>query len=160
MTLMRRICLLVAIMFWQGGFMFYSAVVVPVGTDILGSHVAQGFITRSVTNYLNLAGIFALALILCDIAFTHDTSRARRRIRWVLWLLLLVSLGSLSWLHVRLDHLINDESQSILDRRSFRDMHSWYLITSTAQWVASLTLLAFTLPAWKSEDRWRLIQRP
>ena len=38
MMLMRRLCLLVAIMFWQGGFMFYGAVVVPIGSKILGSH--------------------------------------------------------------------------------------------------------------------------
>lgn len=41
---------------WQGGFMFYGGVVVPTGAAVLGSEVEQGFITQSVTNYLNLAG--------------------------------------------------------------------------------------------------------
>ena len=62
MILIRRYLLLMSLMFWQGGFTFYSAVVVPIGSDLLGSGRDQGFITRSVTNYLNLAGVAALAL--------------------------------------------------------------------------------------------------
>ena len=31
----RRMVLLVSLMFWQGGFMFYGGVVVPVGGRIL-----------------------------------------------------------------------------------------------------------------------------
>ena len=42
MTLTRRMVLLITLMFWQGGFMFYGAVVVPVGAEVLGSHRAQG----------------------------------------------------------------------------------------------------------------------
>lgn len=60
--LVRRLLLLWALMFWQGGFMFYGGVVVPVGSRILGSDLEQGWITRSVTNYLNVAGAVALAL--------------------------------------------------------------------------------------------------
>jgi hypothetical protein len=37
-TVLRRLLLLLALMFWQGGFMFYGAVVVPVGAEALGSH--------------------------------------------------------------------------------------------------------------------------
>src|SRR5260370_16274673 len=62
-TLVRRVLVLAALMFWQGGFTFYAAVVVPVGQDVLGSHLAQGFITRQVTNYLNLAGGLALGIL-------------------------------------------------------------------------------------------------
>ena len=50
-TLGRRLLLLIGLMFWQGGFLFYAAVVVPVGTRVLGSETEQGFITQSVTNY-------------------------------------------------------------------------------------------------------------
>ena len=60
----RRMLLLVSLMFWQGGFMFYGGVVVPVGARILGSEREQGFITQSVTNYLNLAGAVCLILFL------------------------------------------------------------------------------------------------
>ena len=46
---LRRFIVLVALCFWQGGFTFYAGVVVPVGTDVLGSSLKQGFVTRRVT---------------------------------------------------------------------------------------------------------------
>ena len=54
--LLRRLLVLAAFAFWQGGFTFYAAVVVPVGTEVLGSSMEQGSITRRVTVYLNMAG--------------------------------------------------------------------------------------------------------
>src|SRR5437899_2231150 len=56
---LRRFTVLIALMFWQGGFTFYAAVVVPIGQEELGSHESQGFITRGVTNYQNRAGAIA-----------------------------------------------------------------------------------------------------
>ena len=57
MRLLRQFVLLVSLMFWQGGFMFYGGVVVEIGGRLLGSETQQGFITQSATNYLNLAGL-------------------------------------------------------------------------------------------------------
>src|SRR5437764_1220112 len=99
----RRILLLFALMFWQGGFTFYSAVVVPIGSEILGSHQEQGWITRSVTNYLNVAGAVTVLLWAWDIARTRDSARWRRRCRWGLWAILVVTLGLLAYLHPTLD---------------------------------------------------------
>jgi len=152
MTLFRRFCVLVAIMFWQGGFMFYGAVVVPVGTEVLGSHQTQGFVTRSVTNYLNIAGIVALAFWMWDITSSRYAAVGRRRLRWALWLLLLLTLGLLAWLHVMMDQCLDIESQQILDRGRMRYLHVWYLNISTIQWAASLMLVALTLLTWKAED--------
>lgn len=59
MRMIRRLLLLWSLMFWQGGFMFYGGVVVPVSSRILGSDLEQGWITRSVTNYLNVSGAVA-----------------------------------------------------------------------------------------------------
>src|SRR5215468_6101686 len=80
--LVRRFLVLVALMFWQGGFTFYAAVVVPVGQNELGSHLQQGFITRQVTDYLNLSGAIALFLLGCDVAASRDRSTGRRWARW------------------------------------------------------------------------------
>ena len=66
LTLLRRFSVIAALMFWQGGFTFYAAVVVPIGQENLG-HEEQGFITREVTNYLNLAGAAALLLLAWDV---------------------------------------------------------------------------------------------
>jgi hypothetical protein len=74
MTLVRRWLLLWALMFWQGGFTSYGGVVVPVGSAVLGSEQEPGFITRSVTNYLNLAGAVALAVWGWDLMTMRRTS--------------------------------------------------------------------------------------
>src|SRR5262249_39830489 len=103
MVAVRRYVVLLAIMFWQGGFTFYSAVVVHVGNAVLGSHLDQGLVTRSVTNYLNLAGLVAIGLWGWDIAAANDLVRWRRRLRWSLWAVLVLTLGLLAWQHVRLD---------------------------------------------------------
>ena len=74
-----------AIMFWQGGLTFYASVVVPIGSDVLGSHADQGMITRRVVVYLHIARAVALALLAWDIAAANDDERWRRLSRWGLW---------------------------------------------------------------------------
>jgi len=152
LTMVRRFLLLTAFMFWQGGFTFYGAVVVPIGSEILGSHQEQGWITRSVTNYLNLAGLVALGVSAWDIAVTNDSVVWRRRLRWALWAVLLLTLGLLAWLHLRLDELLDLDLLRIIDRPRFRNLHNWYLHISTVQWSGSLVLIATTMFAWRSED--------
>src|ERR1051325_4276104 len=109
-TLVRRFVVLAAVMFWQGGFTFYGAVVVPVGSEILGSHLSQGWITRSVTNYLNLVGLVTLGIWAWDLAAVKDRATWRRRFRWGVWGLLVLSLGLLAWLHLRLDDYLAPET--------------------------------------------------
>jgi hypothetical protein len=153
MTLVRRFLVLVVVMVWQGGFTFYGAVVVHVGSDVLGSHFEQGLVTRSVTNYLDVAGAVALVVWAWDIASARDLAVRRRRLRWALWTLLVLTLGLLAWLHLPLDELIDLDAPRILNRPRFRELHVWYLNISTLQWAASLILTAVTLLAWRSEDR-------
>jgi hypothetical protein len=156
MKLARRLSLLFAIMFWQGGFTFYGAVVVPVGSEVLGSHQAQGFVTRSVTNYLNLAGAVAVVVWMWDMLSARNTTVVRQRLGWALWLVLLFTLGLLAWLHGVMDQYLDVESQKILDRERLRYLHAWYLNISTVQWAASLLLLALTLLNWQAEDGVRM----
>lgn len=81
MKTFRRFLVLVALGYWQGGFTFYSAIVVRVGEEVLGSAREQGFVTRRITNYLNAAGVVALVLCACDISF-GTRSTIRHRSRW------------------------------------------------------------------------------
>ncbi|WP_165232841.1 hypothetical protein [Aquisphaera insulae] len=152
MTLVRRWLLLWALMFWQGGFMFYGGVVVPVGAGVLGSDLEQGFITRSVTNYLNLAGAVALVLWGWELAAGRGRMPGGRRLLWAIWAALVVLLGVLAWLHVRLDALLDPAESLVLDRPGFRAGHRLYLLVITAQWAGCLVLTALTLLAWRDED--------
>ena len=68
---------------------------VEVGADVLGSHRTQGFVTQSVTYYLNVAGAVALgvlvwlhprldALLNSDGFRIHDRPGYRRLHQWYL----------------------------------------------------------------------------
>ena len=131
MTVVRRWLLLWALMFWQGGFTFYGGVVVPVGSAVLGSEREQGFITRRVTNYLNLAGAVALAVWGWDLSAGRGMSPGGRRLRWATWTGLVLSLALLVWLHPRLDELLDPEDVLVLDRQRFRSLHG--AISSSAR---------------------------
>jgi hypothetical protein len=152
MTTLRRFAVMLALMFWQGGFTFYTGVVVPIGTDILGSPEEQGWITRRVTDYLNLAGVVAVVVLGWDIAAGGDPGTGRRRLRWLVWALLAAMLGMLAWLHGRLDAYLDVEQLRILDRPTFRALHRGYLWVSTAQWTCGLVAVYLLLRAWRAED--------
>jgi hypothetical protein len=151
MLILRRYLTLAALSFWQGGFTFYAAVVVPVGQE-LTSHLEQGFITRRVTFYLNLSGAAALAILAWDL-FAPDASRLRRLGRVGLWLFMTGALGYLFVLHDQLDSLLLPAEHRITDIKTFRPGHRVYLWVSTVQWFAALLYLGLSLAAWRAEDQ-------
>jgi hypothetical protein len=153
--LVRRFLLVVALMFWQGGFTFYGAVVVPIGADVHGSHLKQGFITRRVTDYLNLAGAIALPILAWDLVAVADTAPWRRWLRWLALVVASITLALLVWLHNRLDGLLDSERLAILDRQAYLREHELYLHISTVKWIACLVGLGLSLWAWRAEDATR-----
>jgi len=156
MILLRRFLVLASLFFWQGGFTFYSAVVVSVGQEVLGSHREQGFITRRVTNYLNVAGALSLVPLAWDAGVPRNQGRWGRRVRWAAWCGMALALGVLVWLHGHLDALLDPEVHEILDRGAFRTAHRWYLNVSTFQWGLALLYAALALRDWRDEDRVKL----
>jgi hypothetical protein len=156
MTLFRRFVLLLCLAFWQGGFMFYGGVVVTVGAAVLGSETEQGFITQSVTNYLNVAG--AVCVTVWGVALACDTRLSSRqgRLCWGLWSGIAICLGLLIGLHRVMDRSLDSAGHAILDEQRFLRLHEAYITTSTIQWLFCLALLGLTLAAWRSADtRWR-----
>jgi hypothetical protein len=151
MILLRRFVLILCIAFWQGGFMFYGGVVVPVGASVLGSETEQGFITQAVTNYLNVAG--AVCVIVWGVALRFDGPPASRTARagWSLWSLIVVALGIQIGLHIVMDRWLDTASRTIIDERKFIQFHEAYITTSTVQWLLCLALLGLTLVAWRNE---------
>jgi Na+-driven multidrug efflux pump len=156
----RRYLALAALFFWQGGFTFYAAVVVPVGQDVLGSHFEQGLITRRVTVYLNLAGAIALLPLVWDAVGTRDPAPWRRRLRLLLWLGMAAALVALYRLHPLVDQYLELDSHNLTDRRAFRHYHRLYLWVSTVQWGCAVVYLLLSLLAWRAEDRRGLLATP
>jgi hypothetical protein len=147
-------CLTVfALMFWQGGFVFYAAVVVPVAMSILEPPALQSFVTLAVTRYLNLAGASTLAILALEVWLTPDVSTRRRISRWLCWLLMTAALVALFLVHPQLVRFMDQESKVILDRQALWPLHRLYLLVSAAQWLCAVIFVVLTLRAWKEEDR-------
>ena len=133
---MARFLSLCAFAFWQGGFVFYSGVVVPIGSDELGDTV-QGFITRRVTHGLNLGGVCCLGLMLLDWCINLRNCRFSF-VLLGLWVVMGVGQAVLIAAHPWMDQLLDPETISISDRKTFRLRHQIYLWTSTVMWATSL----------------------
>ncbi len=152
LVLARRFLVLIALMFWLGGFTFYAGVVVPIGQDVLGSHLDQGFITRLVTKYLNLSAAAALLVLVLDLVAGREALWLRA-LRWLFWLGMVGTLAVLVWLHPQLDQYLDLQQREITDRHAFRTGHRVYLWVSTVQWGCGLVYVWLMLRAWRGEDR-------
>jgi hypothetical protein len=144
---LRRFLVLQVLLVWQGGFLFYAAVVVPTGTRLLGA-AGQGVITARVTDALNAIGAVGLAALAMDLRLTRDPHRHRVLRRWAAWAAALLCHGLLVYFHVRLDALMADPG-----RPEFYALHRLYLLASATQWAACVLLTWWTLRAWRDEDR-------
>jgi hypothetical protein len=160
LTAARRFLVFQAFLLWQGGFLFYASVVVPIGTAFLGSPKDQGLITQKVTDYLNLFGGVWAALFLWDVYATRDPNGRRKLARWLGWAVCVGLLGVLVWLHGDMDALIDREAGRLTDRKAFRAIHIAYLWVTTGHWLVALALAWLTLGAWRGEDRSAGLQCP
>lgn len=125
-----------------GGFLFYASVVVPTGSRILGS-TTQGFVTREVTNVLNLASLGCALLLGWELwASWKQRSPIVRRALLGLDLWMAVCSLALMGLHVRMDRGLLVEQMAVLDTEAFYGLHRIYLWLSTLGWLASLPTMA------------------
>ncbi|MCP4099338.1 MAG: hypothetical protein GY748_24200 [Planctomycetaceae bacterium] len=131
-----RITLLFAFAIWWGGFTFYASVVVPVGSEILGSSRTQGFITQVVTHWLNVASALTILMLALDLWLNRQ---ARKTFNFVLEtgiaIGLLICLATLVFLHPKMDELISLAGETISDEAEFYKIHRVYLWVSTIQWA-------------------------
>ncbi len=152
LPLLRRFLVLAALFFWQGGFTFYGAVVIPAGFHVFRSHREQARITVEVARFLNLAGIVALPLFLWDVVALTDPIRRRRQLRLLVWCLLALTQGSLLILYPVLAGDFDVATRTIHDEHGFRIKHKIYLWISTGQLAAVLVFLWLSLRSWQAKD--------
>ena len=148
MRLFRQFLLLVSLMFWQGGFMFYGGVVVDVGGRILGSETQQGFITQSVTNYLNMAGL--VCLLVWTEQLWYERKRGVTKLEWGMLIVTGVSLAMLAGIHLSMDQSLDSVAVNVINPTRFDINHKLYIGISSLQWLASLALLFLTLQRWNA----------
>lgn len=152
MISIRRFAVLQLLMLWQGGFLFYTSVVVPLGTKLNGP-TGQGALTARVTDWMNLLGVIALVALALDVAFATDPNRRRTACRWWTWFVALVCQYLLFFVHACLDHFMDDARRLVLVHDAFYPAHRVYLWVSTVQWAAGLLLAWWSVRAWRAEDR-------
>jgi hypothetical protein len=153
MITLRRFVVLQVLMIWQGGFLFYASVVVPEGTEVLGSSGAQGAITARVTDTMNLLGLFALIVLAFDLRLTSDSNERRIAVRWWCWSLALLCQGLLFYLHMLLDFFMDPSRTRVVIGPPFRPVHRMYLWTISVQWFLCLLIAWTGLRAWQAEDK-------
>jgi hypothetical protein len=151
MILLRRFAVIAALMYWQGGFTFYAAVVVPTGTEVLGSSAEQGRVTRLVARSINLSGVAALAIFAWDVLATHS-GRIPRWGRWLCWFGMAIALAGLLLMYPHLDRMFLPDEVRFTDRPAFRYWHRVYLWTITVQWGFAVLFAVLTLAAWRAAD--------
>ncbi len=128
-----RVLFLLVLAGYLGGFTFYSAVVIPILEDRLGSAFDAGLITQRVTVTLNQIGMATLAIGWLWIALDRI---ARTPSRLASLLASSVALALLLILHRQLDDMLEHGVSS-----GFYARHAVYLWISTFQWVVNIALL-------------------
>lgn len=137
----RRFLALLLMSFSFGGFLFYAGVVIPIGSDEVGV-TTQGFVTRSVTNYLNIATALTLLILAWEVY-----SGKHRRGEWGNRLFVVFVAGiaacwiTLVILHPQLERMLDLEAKTVEMPERFYDIHRIYLWASSIQWACSLPLL-------------------
>ena len=142
--LLRRFLVVQALMLWQGGFLFYTAVVVPTGTAEFTAF-EQSRVTRVVTQWMNGFGVATLVLLAWDQWATRPA-----RTRWVLWGGMTIALAGVAVLHPMIEARVDYVSGRITDYGGFYLRHRIYLWVSTVQWAIGLVYVLLMLRAWRA----------
>ena len=122
---------------WWGGLSFYAVVVVPIGTDLIGS-VEQGFITQRVTQWHNgLSGLFLVCLLI-------EAIRRRSPALWgISAVLAIIDIALVVW-HVKLTHMMDFQQHVVTGR--FYSQHAIYLWITVCEWILGMVMPIWILP--------------
>jgi hypothetical protein len=124
---------------WLGGFTFYTAAVIPILHDQLGSPLETGLVTQRATQVLNLLGLVTVALGCMRASFGRTESGERGApARWGPRFLL-ISAACLAAL--LLLHRVLDSRLETAELHDFYTIHRVYVWVSTLQWLANLGLI-------------------
>lgn len=132
-----RVFLLLVWAAWWGGLCFYALVVVPIGTELIGS-VEQGFITQRVTQWHNgLSGLFLACLMI-------DAGCRRSRGLWAIAAALAVTDIALVVWHAKLTGMMDFQQHAVPG--NFYSQHAIYLWITGFEWLLGVAMPIWILP--------------
>lgn len=134
MNSIRRQVTTFLIALWLGSFTFYAAVVVPIGSEVLGK-MNQGLVTQRVAVWIN---VFSLIL---SIVLLADLERRSGLVRIMGAWSFAVATVSLMALHRVLSASLGDQDLTLATPMEFYRWHQAYLIVSAGQWVIALVMV-------------------
>jgi hypothetical protein len=151
--MLRRYLLILTIAWWMGGLTFYSVIVIPTATHVLGSHRDVGFITQQVTHWLNLSGLVPIGILFWNLKseWPGTAMGLRKLLATSLAVVVVCQLG-LFLAHAWVSHALDSQHHHILDDDSFRMRHGTYETIVTIQWIAVLLQTWLALRIWKERD--------
>ncbi len=122
---------------WWGGLCFYAVVVVPIGTNLIGS-VEQGFITQRVTQWHNgLSGVFLVCLLI-------EACRRRSPALWgIAAVLAIIDIALVVW-HAKLTGMMDFQQHAVPGR--FYSQHAIYLWMTACEWLLGVAMPIWILP--------------
>ena len=147
----RILLLLVYALYW-GGLTFYTGIVLRISHDVLNDPIDGGMITQRVTGVLQILGVVATVLMLCNCIVVVRRSPKYGYALAACTVILGCSLIGLFVVHGQLDAIIDLQASQITDRVAFDAGHQRYNQLTTVQWLASLAYLPITVFAWRDID--------
>jgi hypothetical protein len=137
-----RLLLLLVWATWWGGIFFYAVVVVPIGTDAIGT-VEQGFVTQQVTRMHNgISIVFLLCLLV-------EAIRIRSFVVGAIVATLALNLVLMFIWHSHLTQAMDFEKRAV--PATFYKQHAVYLWLFAAQWMQGMLVPALVLRAKKQD---------
>jgi len=118
---------------WWGGIFFYASVVVPIGTEAIGS-MEQGFITQKVSRIHNGLSVAFLACLGIESIRLQSISVG------VLTATLAANILFLTLWHAHLTSSMNFAEHSV--RSTFYQHHAVYLWLVAVEWIQGMVISA------------------
>ena len=116
---------------WWGGLCFYALVVVPIGTELIGS-IEQGFITQRVTGWHNaLTGVFLVCLLI-------EAYRNPNRTLWSVVVALAITEVALVVWRSHLTGIMDFDQQTVPNE--FYSQHAIYLWITAAECLLGMAM--------------------
>jgi len=139
---LQRVATSLAVALWFGGFTFYTACVVRVGSKIAGG-LTQGYVTQRVTDVLNVLAAIMITTVIIDIAVHWNrVGRWLRLGQCVAWLVMAASVIGVVVVHRQMDVLLDPSTLARPDHDAFKPLHQRYQLISTFLWFATVAYMA------------------